>query len=133
RPFTGRSPASLVAAILSSEPPPISSLQPLSPPAFDRIVRTCLEKDPDERWQSAQDVAAELKWISEGGSQPAPAVGAPGRRSRAAWATGGFVAGVALTSLVAAMLLRPPPTRPHFPTRASIELPPKVTLPDVAA
>jgi serine/threonine protein kinase len=78
RAFAGQSRASLIAAILSAEPPPISSLQPMSPPALDRIVRTCLAKDPDERWQSAHDVAAELKWVSEGGSQvthrlPSPA------------------------------------------------------------
>jgi len=75
--FTGRTKASVIAAILSSEPPPISSLQPLTPPAFDRAVKTCLAKDPDERWQSAHDLASELKWIAEGGSQaglPAPVV-----------------------------------------------------------
>src|SRR5712692_2781753 len=63
--FTGSSYASLIAAILSSEPPPISTLQPLSPPALDRIVQRCLAKDPDERWQTALDLASELKWIAE--------------------------------------------------------------------
>ena len=63
--FTGKSQASLISAILSSEPAPISAIQPLAPPAFDRLVKTCLAKDPDERWQSAHDVMSELKWISE--------------------------------------------------------------------
>ena len=67
--FTGKSQASLIAAILSSEPAPISSIQPLSPPAFDRVVKTCLAKDPDDRWQTAHDVMLELKWITEGISQ----------------------------------------------------------------
>ncbi|HEY3176325.1 MAG TPA: protein kinase [Candidatus Polarisedimenticolia bacterium] len=87
--FEGKSQASLIAAILGAEPPPISASQPLTPPAFERVVRRCLAKDPDERWQSAHDVAAELRWIAEGGSQaglPAP-VSARGRtRARLAWA-----------------------------------------------
>src|SRR4029077_4042355 len=63
--FEGKSQASLIGAILQREPPPVSSLQPLSPPALDRIVRTCLTKDPDERWQSACDLTRELTWIAE--------------------------------------------------------------------
>jgi eukaryotic-like serine/threonine-protein kinase len=63
--FTGKSQASLIAAILSSEPQPISSIQPLSPPAFDRLVKNCLVKDPDDRWQTAHDVMLELKWIQK--------------------------------------------------------------------
>ena len=73
--FSGKTKASLIASILSSEPPPISTVQPMTPPALDRIVKRCLAKDPDERWQSASDLAAELRWIAEGGSQmgvPAP-------------------------------------------------------------
>jgi Tol biopolymer transport system component len=68
RAFEGKSPASLIAAILSTEPPPISSLQPLAPPTLDRLVKTCLAKDPEERWQAAGDVVHALKWISEGAS-----------------------------------------------------------------
>ena len=64
--FEGRSQASLIAAILEHDPPPVSSLQPLTPPVLDRVVRKCLAKDPDERWQNAQDLASELQWIAEG-------------------------------------------------------------------
>src|SRR5215467_14121979 len=71
--FSGKSRASLIAAILTSEPPPISQLQPLTPPALERVVKKCLAKDPDERWQSASDLATELKWLAEGGSQAAAA------------------------------------------------------------
>jgi eukaryotic-like serine/threonine-protein kinase len=67
--FTGKSQASLIAAILSSEPQPISTIQPLAPPALDRVVKNCLAKEPDDRWQTAHDVMLELKWIAEGGSQ----------------------------------------------------------------
>src|SRR5215467_14282401 len=63
RAFTGKSQASIVAAILAAEPQPISSVQPMSPPALDRVVRICLAKDPDERWQTAHDVKLQLQWI----------------------------------------------------------------------
>jgi serine/threonine protein kinase len=69
RAFTGKSQASIVAAILASDPQPISAIQPMSPPALDRVVRTCLAKDPDDRWQTAHDVKLQLRWIAEGGSQ----------------------------------------------------------------
>jgi Tol biopolymer transport system component len=71
--FEGTSQASLISAILSSDPPPIAVLQPLSPPALDRVVKKCLAKDPDERWQSAHDLTSELKWIAESGPQIAVA------------------------------------------------------------
>ena len=58
--FTGKSQASLISAILKDEPAPISQVQPLAPPGLDRVVKTCLAKDPDDRWQSAHDVATEL-------------------------------------------------------------------------
>jgi eukaryotic-like serine/threonine-protein kinase len=68
--FGGKSKASVIAAILSSDPPPLSIAQPLAPPALDRVIQQCLTKDPDERWQNAGDIARELKWIAESGSQP---------------------------------------------------------------
>lgn len=67
--FSGKSRASLIAAILTAEPTPMESLQPMTPVSLGRIVKKCLAKDPDDRWQSASDLAAELKWIAEGGSQ----------------------------------------------------------------
>ena len=69
RAFEGKSKTSLIAAILSTQPPPISSVQPVMPPALDHVVKKCLEKDPDDRWQSAHDVASELRWIGDAGSQ----------------------------------------------------------------
>src|SRR6266851_5487789 len=60
--FSGTSRASLIAAILTIEPPPITQLQPLTPVTLERVVKKCLAKDPDERWQSASDLASELKW-----------------------------------------------------------------------
>jgi serine/threonine protein kinase len=63
--FEGKSQASLISAIMASEPPPISALQPLTPAALDRLVKTCLAKDPDARWQSAGDLLRELKRAAE--------------------------------------------------------------------
>ena len=68
--FKGDSQASLIAAILDREPVPMSTLQPLTPPALARIVTTCLAKDPEDRWQSAGDLGRQLKWILDGGSRP---------------------------------------------------------------
>jgi serine/threonine protein kinase len=66
RPFTEDSPLSLISAILEKEPEPIANLQPLTPPIVEHIVLRCLAKDPDERWQTAHDLARELKWAAEG-------------------------------------------------------------------
>jgi Tol biopolymer transport system component len=86
--FAGKSRASLIAAILTTEPQSMAALQPMTPPALERVVKKCLAKDPDERWQSASDLASELNWIAEGGSH----AGAAGhvldgrrRRERASW------------------------------------------------
>jgi len=82
--FEGRSQASIIAAILDAQPPAISTLQPVLPGALDHIVRRCLAKDPDERWQSANDLASELRWIagSEGGAAQTSGItaAAPSRR-----------------------------------------------------
>lgn len=67
--FSGKSQASLISSILKEEPSPVSEVQPLSPAALDHVIKKCLAKDPDERWQNAYDVASELKWISEASSQ----------------------------------------------------------------
>jgi len=68
RPFEGKSQISVASAILEKEPEPISVAQPLAPPAFERMVTACLAKNPEERFQAAQDVALQLKWISESGT-----------------------------------------------------------------
>jgi serine/threonine protein kinase/Tol biopolymer transport system component len=68
RPFSGDTSTAVITAILTSEPPAVSTLRALSPPSFDRVVRTCLAKDPDERWQSAADLGRELAWIESEGS-----------------------------------------------------------------
>src|SRR5258706_5510152 len=68
RAFEGKSQASLIGAIMNSEPPSLSQEAPMAPPALDRLVRTCLAKDPEERLQTAHDAKLQLQWITEGGS-----------------------------------------------------------------
>jgi eukaryotic-like serine/threonine-protein kinase len=92
--FSGASRASISASIMSSEPAPISELQPLSPPALDRVVQTCLAKEPDERWQTAHDVRLQLEWIRDAGSQAGvPRIKGEHRitRERIAWASATFL------------------------------------------
>jgi serine/threonine protein kinase/Tol biopolymer transport system component len=86
RAFEGGSQASLIAAILQSDPPPPSKLQSLSPPELDRLVATCLAKDPDERWQSARDVERELEWIARQSIQNVELKGMTPRRTALALA-----------------------------------------------
>ncbi len=66
RAFEGKTPASTAAAILASDPKPISAVQPLSTPALEHVVSTCLTKDPEERWQTVHDVKVELRWAAGG-------------------------------------------------------------------
>ncbi|MGA2344706.1 MAG: protein kinase [Candidatus Sulfotelmatobacter sp.] len=86
RAFEGKSTTSVIAAILERNPPPISALRPMFPRALDNVVKTCLEKDPEERWQSVRDLRTNLKWIAEGdGAGTSSAVKHNPWRERAAW------------------------------------------------
>jgi Tol biopolymer transport system component len=76
RAFEGKSQASLIAAIMERQPPPLATVVPLAPPALERVVRQCLAKDPDDRWQSAGDLKRELRWIAAGGAMDAGGTGA---------------------------------------------------------
>jgi Tol biopolymer transport system component len=68
RAFEGKSQVLLISSIATSEPPPLSLVEPATPPALEHVVRTCLAKNPDDRWQTARDLLAELKWIADGGA-----------------------------------------------------------------
>jgi len=99
RPFAGDSRASLMAAIVTAEPPALSSLQPQTPASLEWLIRRCLAKDPEDRWQTARDMAAELRWIAE--TDPSENVSARDNTSRprraALW---GAVAGAAGSAAV---------------------------------
>jgi len=88
RAFVAETQASLIGAIMHEKPQPVSSIEPMTPPAFDRVIQSCLAKDPEERWQTAHDVKLQLQWIAEGGSVvglPAPVAARRKSRERLAW------------------------------------------------
>ena len=112
--FAGKSQASLIGAIMHSSPPPVSTAAPLSTPAFDRVVSTCLAKDPRDRWQTAHDVRLQLAWIAEGGSQiglPAPVAQHRKNRERLAWGLASVAALAAVAFGVGFVLRAPAPPR----------------------
>jgi eukaryotic-like serine/threonine-protein kinase len=126
RPFEGKSQVGVLAAILERDPEPISLVQPMTPPALEKLVRTCLAKDPEERWQSAHDLKLQLEAISEMGSKAGvPAVVAGARRERKRLAAILAVAGWALAigGLIATVLYSRRLSEEQQPIRAEIELP----------
>jgi serine/threonine-protein kinase len=116
RAFEGTSQASLIAAILDSQPPELSTLRPMTPPALDRLVRKCLVKDPDERWDTAHDLADELKWIAQILELPRQSLArqVSGRRLILRWAlavclTGALVGGITIWRFGPTRQTGPPP------------------------
>jgi serine/threonine protein kinase/Tol biopolymer transport system component len=81
RSFEGKSQAGVIAAILEHDPPPIRTLQPRAPEALERLLKRCLQKDPERRWQSAGDLLADLEWIEAKGPDAVPAAAQPARRA----------------------------------------------------
>ena len=120
--FEGKSQASLISAIMSANPEPISAITPLSPVALEHVIRRCLAKDPDQRWQSAGDVARELEWISEAGPQAGVGAARGLGRERLTWSAVSFVVGIAATAILGWTLFSTPPA-PRPVTRFEIDFP----------
>ena len=121
RAFEGKSELSVLTAILESDPEPVSRIQPTSPPALDHVIRTCLEKNPDERCQTAHDAKLQLKWIAGNAVQSTPV---PARGTlRLAWLAAGMVVLAALAFGAAYAIFRPHPA----PVVRSSILPPPGT------
>jgi Tol biopolymer transport system component len=106
RAFQGKSQLSLASAILEKDPDPIATIQPLTPPALEQVVRTCLAKDPDDRFQSAHDLKLQLQWIAAGGSQVgAPAIVSSRRKKTATVLTAATIAGWLIAAALGVLLL----------------------------
>ena len=127
--FDGKSHASLIGAIMHSDPPALTSVMapsPLATASLDRVVRKCLAKDPDARWQSARDLVDELKWIVGPGAAALPDVSSAVPSSRGPWA----LAAVAVVATLAAIALgvallgaRKAPERQAASARFAITMP----------
>jgi hypothetical protein len=121
--FEGKSQLSVASAILENEPTPVTTLKPMTPPVVDHVIRRCLAKDPEDRWQTARDLALEMKWIAEVGPQLDAAASSSNRRQvlqAIAWGVAATCL-LALIGLVATFFRRP--TAQIQPMRASL-LPP---------
>jgi eukaryotic-like serine/threonine-protein kinase len=105
RAFDQKSELSVVSAILEKEPEPIATLAPLFPPGAAHLIDRCLAKDPEERWQTARDIASELQWIGERGTETTAVTGQAHRKGTwLVWIAGGALLGAAL--LAAALAWR---------------------------
>ena len=119
RPFVGASATSIIASILKEQPRALQSIQPLTPPALSRIVETCLEKDPERRWQSAAEIRHALIWVS---TEP-PAAAATSQLVRR-W-RGAAVLFAVLASASVGWALWPAALQPA----SRVELPPPADVP----
>jgi serine/threonine protein kinase/roadblock/LC7 domain-containing protein len=112
RAFQGKSQLSVMSAILEKEPEPISTVNPLTPPLLDHIVRRCLAKIPEERWQSAQDLKLELEWVRQAGSQASTPALAGGKRKSSNVLVLAAALALAATLLALGYSLLPPKPAP---------------------
>jgi Tol biopolymer transport system component/predicted Ser/Thr protein kinase len=131
RAFQGKSQLSVASAILEKEPEPISSIQPMTPAALTHVINRALAKDAEDRWQSAADVKAELKWISEGGSQvgaPAVVVSHRKNRERIAWSMAAIGTFLAVAFAVAWNMRAPVAPAAPAVVRSQISIPSQLKL-----
>jgi len=128
RAFEGKSQITVASAILEKDPDPISKQNALAPAALDYLVGTCLAKSREDRFQSAQDVRLQLKWIAQGGSMVAssPVVSAAMKKpSRMGWIVAAVLLLVAICAAAAYFNLA---MRPESVLRTSITPPPGTTF-----
>jgi serine/threonine protein kinase len=110
--FEGKTAASVIGSILERDPPPIDSIRPATPPAFDAVVKTCLAKDPEERWQSAHDVKVQLRWLGTEAAKAGPSENAkPVRHPRIAWLLASVASALAVLFAIGYAAKKPPDAR----------------------
>lgn len=131
RPFSGKSQISLASAILESDPEPVSKLKPQTPPAFEHVIKTCLQKNPEDRYLAAHDIKLELQFIATDKSAARASEGAagtppvPNKRERIGWVAG-LVLAIVLGTLTGVFLTHR--SAPPRSIRTVINPPEKATL-----
>jgi len=120
RPFSGKSQISLASSILENEPESISAIKPQIPATYENVVATCLQKNPEERFQNAQDLKLQLQWVAKekppgATSAPDAASKAPGNSQRLAWALAALA--MLIIGVIGGIFFRPlAPTAPAIRT-----------------
>ncbi len=127
--FSGATRASLIGAVLRDEPPPVSRVTPVAPRALDRVVSTCLAKEPEDRWQTARDVGLQLDAIRRDSSalEPPAAVSAPAARRHLRAFVPWAIAAAAL-AIAATAIFRPHPTPAPSVLKSFLLPPPNTTF-----
>jgi eukaryotic-like serine/threonine-protein kinase len=127
RPFEGKSQISLASSILEKDPDPITALKPETPAAFDHVVTTCLQKNPDDRFLAAHDIKLELQWIASEKASPRLPTSAPApeKQPRPIWIAA-LLAAMVLGAAAGFLLRRPATPSPSI--RSVINPPDKTTL-----
>ena len=123
RPFPAKSQQALITAILAAEPPPLAEARPETPEGLERAVARCLAKDPEQRWQSARDLADELRWILDPkGARPAGSRIASRRKIRGGAARIALLAALVFGLGVAGLTVRRYLGGGRLPTAAATEV-----------
>jgi len=132
RPFSGKSQISLASSILESDPESMTKLKPQTPPAFEHVITTCLQKNPEDRYLAAHDIKLELQFIARDKSSAVAAadgaaapVSVSNKRERLGW-VGAVVAAIVLSAAAVALFYHPTPSVQSI--RAVIDPPEKTTF-----
>jgi eukaryotic-like serine/threonine-protein kinase len=131
RAFDAQTHAGLIAKLLETDPPPVSTVVPLAPPVFDQLVQRCLAKEPADRWQSAHDLALQLRWLQMQVSSATTVTAAAARPTRrSAWLPWAVAAVAVVGAAAAAFVARPEPAAvtQGAPMRFDVPLPRQARL-----
>lgn len=123
RAFEGKSQLSVAASILEKEPPPIRSVKPMTSPMLDHAIVCCLAKNPEDRWQTARDLALELKWTAEPGAQTGIFTPAGQRKAGRQWLAWSVAALLGVTFVLTTFLFQGKKPPVSTPVRFEIQLP----------
>ena len=122
RAFEGKSQLSVAAAILENEPPPIRSVKPMTSPVLDHAIVCCLAKNPENRWQTARDLALELKWTAESGAHTGTLTAAGSRKTRRQGLAWSFAASLGVIVVLTTFLFRGQRPQVASPVRFEVQL-----------